>query len=173
MTNKGNSDGMTMRRHRSIPSTAPFCAVLESMININIAVAIIIKDQVRFCNLKTITSEESMRRQAKLKQACHRMLERGDRMRPKNKLADRIVLGADLPGEHLPGVPVIEISGEGRVLIENHKGVTAYGCKEICVGVRFGMICVCGGNLELARITKHQLVITGRIDSVSLQRRRC
>ena len=32
--------------------------------------------------------------------------------------------GADLPAEPLPGVPVVEVAGENRVLIERHAGVT-------------------------------------------------
>lgn len=93
-------------------------------------------------------------------------------MKQKGKILDRVVMGADLPGETLPGIPLVEIAGQSRVLIENHHGVTAYGCTEICVKVHFGHICICGMGLELARMTKHQLVITGRIDSVSLCKRR-
>lgn len=93
-------------------------------------------------------------------------------MKQRGKLLERVVLGADLPGEALPGMPLVEIVGEERVLIENHRGVVAYGCKEICVKVRYGHLCVCGMGLELARMTKHQLVITGRVDSVSLCRGR-
>lgn len=77
---------------------------------------------------------------------------------------------ADLPGEAVPGQPLIEIAGEHRVLIENHSGVTVYGCKEIRVKVKFGQIYICGKNLELAQMTRSQLVVTGQIDSVSLCR---
>ena len=55
---------------------------------------------------------------------------------------------------------------------EAHGGVTEYGREKIQVKVRYGYVCICGGCLELARMTAEQLVITGRIDSVSLIRRR-
>lgn len=84
------------------------------------------------------------------------------------KLAD----GADLPGETIPGVPVVELAGERRVLIERHEGVTEYSQDQICVKVKYGQVCVCGGCLELTRMTKEQLVISGRIDCVKLLRRR-
>lgn len=74
--------------------------------------------------------------------------------------------------EAVPGQPIVEIAGERRVLIENHLGVAAYGKKEILVNVKFGAVCVCGCNLEIMRMTKEQLVICGRIDSVGLQRGR-
>jgi len=72
----------------------------------------------------------------------------------------------------VPGQPIIEIAGDRRVLIENHQGVAAYGREKILVHVKFGSICICGCNLELMHMTKEQLVIHGRIDSVVLQRRR-
>lgn len=92
-------------------------------------------------------------------------------MKKREKILERVVLGSDLPGEAIPGQPLIEIAGESRVLIENHHGVTVYGCNEIHVKVGFGQLCICGSGLELARMTKCQLVITGRIDCVTLQRR--
>lgn len=91
-------------------------------------------------------------------------------VKQSSKFLDRFILGADLPGEVMPAQPLVEIAGENRVLIENHHGVTGYGCTEIRVKVRYGQLCICGSCLELARMTKQQLVITGRIDSVSLCR---
>ena len=86
----------------------------------------------------------------------------------KYNILSRMSDAADLPLEPLPGIPLIEIAGERRVLIENHCGVTEYGCNEICVNVTYGKICVCGNKLELSRMTKHQLVITGYIEKISL-----
>ena len=83
----------------------------------------------------------------------------------------KLVDGADLPAEPLPGVPVVEVAGECRVLIERHGGVTEYSRDRICVKVRYGTVCVCGCALELTRMTREQLVISGRIDCVQLQRR--
>lgn len=70
------------------------------------------------------------------------------------------------------GMPLVEIAGEKRVLIENHKGVTEYDADRICIRVKFGQICVCGGNLTLAQMTGACLVICGRIDSITLLRGR-
>lgn len=72
--------------------------------------------------------------------------------------------------EPVPGLPLIEITGQGRVLIENHRGVCCYGREEIRVRVSYGQISVCGCRLELARMSKQTVVITGRIDSISLHR---
>ena len=83
------------------------------------------------------------------------------------KLAD----GADLHGEPLPGVPVIEIAGDHRVLIERHKGVIEYGTERIRVRVRYGVVCISGCGLELTLMTNQQLIISGQINAVTLQRR--
>lgn len=83
------------------------------------------------------------------------------------KLAD----SADLSGEPLPGVPVVEMAGDRRVLIERHSGVSEYSRERICVKVRYGIVCICGCGLELTRMSREQLVISGRIDSIQLQRR--
>lgn len=88
----------------------------------------------------------------------------------RNKFLDQVVISADLPSERLPGQPLIEVAGDRRVLIENHIGITAYGCTEIHVKVCYGAVRICGQGLELANMTKQQLVITGKIDCVTLQR---
>lgn len=86
------------------------------------------------------------------------------------KLFDRLTMSADLPGECMPRIPIVEIAGEQRVLIENHCGVAGYGTNEIRIRVSFGLVCVLGNNLQIARVTKEQMVIFGRIESVSILR---
>lgn len=83
----------------------------------------------------------------------------------------RIADGMELDGEMLPGVPVVELAGDGRVLIERHGGVTEYSRERIGVKVRYGTVCVCGCGLELTRMTREQLVISGRIDCIQIHRR--
>lgn len=92
-------------------------------------------------------------------------------MKEKRSILQRLADGADLPGEPLPGQPIVEIAGDRRVLIENHFGVKEYSRERIGVKVKYGELTVCGCGLELARMTREQLVISGRIDCVTLQRR--
>lgn len=92
-------------------------------------------------------------------------------MNRRRGFLERLAEGADLPGEAMPGQPLVELAGDHRVLIENHNGVTEYGRERISVRVRYGQLVVCGCGLELARMTKEQLVIIGRIDGVTLHRR--
>ena len=84
---------------------------------------------------------------------------------------EKLAQNSEQEPEFLSALPVVEIAGDHRVLIENHGGVRAYGGERILVNVKYGAVCVCGCGLEVLRMTREQLVIRGRIDSVSLCRR--
>lgn len=92
-------------------------------------------------------------------------------MSSKRDLLDRLTEQMDFVGEPVPGQPIIELGGDRRVLVENHLGITQYCRDKICIKVTYGLITVCGSDLELSRMTRQQLVISGRIDSVSIIRR--
>ena len=83
-------------------------------------------------------------------------------------ILDRLSLISGYPTEALPGVTLIELAGNSRVLIENHKGVAVYRSSEIHIKTGYGSVCVSGANLELARMTREQLVITGMISALAL-----
>ena len=65
--------------------------------------------------------------------------------------------------------PVVEILGNKRILIENHRGVQVYERDRIQVCVKFGSIKVLGNCLSLCYMSVSQLVIAGDIQSVSLE----
>lgn len=94
-------------------------------------------------------------------------------MAKRRSIFETLTMAADLPDEAIPGLPLIEIAGDRRVLIENHQGVIGYGTEQICVKVSYGTVAVCGYQLELARMTKGQLIVSGIIDKVVLSRRNC
>jgi len=92
-------------------------------------------------------------------------------MSRENRFFKTVVYNRESCTEPLPGIPLIEICNRRRVLIENHNGILAYGCKEILVKVRYGIICVNGENLKLTKMSREKLVIVGTISSVCLQGR--
>lgn len=85
----------------------------------------------------------------------------------KEKWMDRL----GLPDEYALARSLIEIADDCRVLIEHHCGVIGYGCRQICVKVKFGIVTVSGRDLELRRMSGEQLIISGKIDAVALHRR--
>lgn len=92
-------------------------------------------------------------------------------MKQNRNWIQRIADSVELEGEALPGVSIVEIAGDSRVLIERHGGITEYSKERIGVNVRYGSVCISGCGLEVTRMSREQLVITGRIDCLQLQRR--
>ena len=92
-------------------------------------------------------------------------------MKQHDGLFTRLATDLELPGEVLPGQSLVELAGDNRVLIENHRGVVEYSRCRIGVAVRCGQIQVCGSGLELARMSQDQLVIIGQVESIHLLRR--
>lgn len=78
---------------------------------------------------------------------------------------------ASLSAGAMPARPIVELSGDRRVLIEHHFGVKEYGRTRITVKMSYGQVSIQGECLEILRMTKEQLVICGRIDEIQLQRR--
>ncbi len=67
-------------------------------------------------------------------------------------------------------VPLVEIAGDCRVLIERHKGVLGYDDKNVWVRLSIGRLQICGCCLKIVHMTKSQLVVSGQIHGVMLQR---
>lgn len=91
-------------------------------------------------------------------------------MSVRKPFAERILDAVNLPDETLPAQPLIEVCGYRRVLIENHGGVTEYGTERIGIRVKYGMVQVCGRNLQLCRMMGRQLIISGYIDAILLHK---
>lgn len=73
-------------------------------------------------------------------------------------------LSADSSG--LKPRTLVELYGIERVLIEQHRGILAYGSECIRVGTSFGELVVEGLELRLCCMSRSQLVIRGRIGCV-------
>ena len=94
----------------------------------------------------------------------------GARVQGRNWM-ERIVDGMELESELFPALPVIEIAGDRRILIERHRGILEYSGERIKVKVQYGAICICGSGLVVVRMSREQLVICGEINCVQLHRR--
>ena len=91
---------------------------------------------------------------------------------PKFQWMRQIADRAELSEEAMPAQPVVELLGEGRVLIEGHKGVSAYSDREIDVKTRLGIVRISGCNLKLTNMSTYRLVISGSISCVYLSGRK-
>lgn len=82
------------------------------------------------------------------------------------QLADRL----DLPAEVVAGVPQVTLTGQTRVLIENHKGILSYTDTEVEVsGGKAVRVRVRGADLLLRAMDSEMLLITGNIIGVDIE----
>ena len=65
-------------------------------------------------------------------------------------------------------LPILELIGQNRLLIENHQGVLSYSVKKIEIKVLYGSMIVTGEDLCLIEMSKVKLVICGRVDGLQL-----
>lgn len=83
----------------------------------------------------------------------------------KQKRIRSITDRLSLPAEILPGVPRVTMSGGSEVLVENHAGLRSYSQSCIEVRGRNGFLRISGDGLELAAMSKTDIVIRGIIAS--------
>lgn len=72
--------------------------------------------------------------------------------------------------EPIPGETLVELYGGRRVLIEHHRGVIAYCRDRIQVRSKHGVLCVQGSCMEISKMSADLLVISGRIEGISVFR---
>lgn len=84
---------------------------------------------------------------------------------------EHVARQTDLEDENLPGQPIVELAGDRKVIIEGHRGIREYCRERITVGVNYGLVQICGCNLELSQMSRDSLVIRGCIDCVTVKRR--
>jgi sporulation protein YqfC len=82
---------------------------------------------------------------------------------PKKKLAKKAADIFDLPGEAIGGLPSLEISGLGRIRIENHKGLLTYSEELVEVSGGKAVIKISGSSLDIRAMTADLLIISGEI----------
>ena len=93
-------------------------------------------------------------------------------MKQPSNLMRRMGGQAVISGQPLPGIPIVELAGDRRVLIENHFGIQEYLNHCVKVSVGFGCVWIEGSGLEIVCMSANQLVVTGIIESVKLERGR-
>ena len=96
--------------------------------------------------------------------------ERSGEMKFREKVFGLLPELLDLPDQALPGVPIIEVYGDRRVLVEGCFVVLQYA--DNCIKLRnpSTIICVVGSGLHMVEISSSQTVITGKIENISICR---
>lgn len=72
----------------------------------------------------------------------------------------------DLPADMLAGLPHVEMMGDSRFYMENHRGILSYSDREIAISGEGMILRIKGENLVLTGMTGHALRIQGEIQGL-------
>ena len=76
----------------------------------------------------------------------------------------------DLPKEVGTNIPKITMLGFGELLIENYKGILEYEEFFVRISTHIGIININGYNLNLETMTNDDIKVTGKIESIEIER---
>lgn len=83
-------------------------------------------------------------------------------MRARTRLSELF----DLKSDVIMGEVRVEINGQNRVTIENHRGIALYTEEVVRIAHPAGMLEVRGAGLHIENLIIEELVIAGRIDRI-------
>lgn len=90
-------------------------------------------------------------------------------MAKQNGAKRRIDKWLEMPEEIVSNNPKITIIGFNEMLIENYKGILEYEEIYIRINTYIGIININGFNLNLEQISGDDILVTGKIDSITLE----
>ena len=87
--------------------------------------------------------------------------------RKNNRKVDKIL---ELPKEVYSNIPKIVITGFEELIIENFKGILEYEEFFVRISTHIGVININGYNLNLQNMTNDDIKVTGKIESLDIER---
>lgn len=81
-------------------------------------------------------------------------------------LGYRIADAANMPKDVMLGVPIVTMTGQLEVNVENYRGILEYTDILIRIKSKCGQIRITGTNLQIAYYTNDEMKITGRVEKV-------
>lgn len=88
-------------------------------------------------------------------------------MKKSYKKLDQIL---EIPKEVCSDIPKIIITGFDEIMIENFKGILEYEEFFVRINTHIGIINVNGFNLHLENMTNDDIKVTGKIESMDIER---
>ena len=90
-------------------------------------------------------------------------------MRKDKSFLQQLLDQSDLAEENIPGKPIVELLGDCRILVENHRGIAELGTDLIEIKGGKAALRIRGEGLALKAMNRTELLITGRLFSVELE----
>ncbi len=85
----------------------------------------------------------------------------------KKRRLDKIL---EIPEEVYTNVPKITITGFSEIILENYKGILEYEEFFASISTHIGIVNINGYNLNLEKMTNDDIKITGKIESIELDK---
>lgn len=76
----------------------------------------------------------------------------------------------ELPQEVYSDMPKLTITGFDEIILENYKGILEYEEFFASISTYIGIVNINGYNINLEKMTNDDIKITGKIESVELER---
>lgn len=76
----------------------------------------------------------------------------------------------ELPREVCSNIPKIIVTGFEEIIIENYKGILQYEEFFVRINTYIGIININGFNLNLETMTNDDIKVTGKIESLDIER---
>lgn len=89
-------------------------------------------------------------------------------MKKRNmKKIDRIL---EIPKEVCSNIPKFTITGFEEIIVENYKGILEYEDFFVRINTYIGIVNINGYNLNLQTMTNDDIKISGKIESIDIER---
>lgn len=88
-------------------------------------------------------------------------------MKKSYKKLDEIL---EIPKEVCSDIPKVIITGFDEIMIENFKGILEYEEFFVRINTHIGIININGFNLHLENMTNDDIKVTGKIESMDIER---
>jgi sporulation protein YqfC len=91
-------------------------------------------------------------------------------LRKSKKVMSRMTEFLEIPKEISSNQPKITIVGFDELVIENYKGILEYEDLYVKINTHIGTINISGINLNLKQMTDEDILVTGKMDSIEIER---
>lgn len=88
----------------------------------------------------------------------------------KNQRKNRMDKMLEIPKEVYSNIPKLSVTGFEEMVIENYKGILEYEEFFVRISTHIGIININGYNLNLETMTNDDIKVTGKIESIEIER---
>lgn len=88
----------------------------------------------------------------------------------KKRRKNRMDKMLEIPKEVYSNIPKLSVTGFEEMVIENYKGILEYEEFFVRISTHIGIININGYNLNLETMTNDDIKVTGKIESIEIER---